>query len=303
MVWSLFAVVSVEILVTYSRLPARELYHVSGSGLVGGASRLLVFWNFPTALVAIAILALLGERLPGRMAKVVAVVGVVLAAAVFWPGVVSQADLDARSVNAVAALGVLIAVGLSVYAGVSLERPVFATPQRGDLARIGLAAIAVVIGLPWFAADLGFFLSGVPVLGSIFQTGLRVHQLAGLPPFPPAVHHGHHHGMDGVLLVLTALLLSRLLADVGVRWFRLVLAAYFALMICYGVGNIANDFWIEQVVKRGWATWQVPNVLEPRATAAWGVIVLSAVVVWIGLLALARPSREPEPLLPGSEAA
>jgi hypothetical protein len=34
-VWALFAVVSLEIIVTYSRLPPRELYHVSGTGLTG----------------------------------------------------------------------------------------------------------------------------------------------------------------------------------------------------------------------------------------------------------------------------
>ncbi len=37
----LFAAVAVEILVTYARIPARELYHVSGNGLEGGASRAL----------------------------------------------------------------------------------------------------------------------------------------------------------------------------------------------------------------------------------------------------------------------
>jgi hypothetical protein len=45
-VWVLFSLVAAEILVTYSRLPARELYHVSGSGLTGGASRALVFREY-----------------------------------------------------------------------------------------------------------------------------------------------------------------------------------------------------------------------------------------------------------------
>ncbi|MEX2026950.1 MAG: hypothetical protein WEH44_06605, partial [Pirellulaceae bacterium] len=55
-VWVLFAGVATAIFVTYSRISAHELYHVSGSGLTGGASRALVFVNFPLALVAIAIL-------------------------------------------------------------------------------------------------------------------------------------------------------------------------------------------------------------------------------------------------------
>jgi hypothetical protein len=55
----LFAAVGVEIFVTYARLPAHELYHVSESGLAGGAGRVLVFLNFPIALVAIPVLLLL----------------------------------------------------------------------------------------------------------------------------------------------------------------------------------------------------------------------------------------------------
>jgi hypothetical protein len=87
--------------------------------------------------------------------------------------------------------------------------------------------------------------------------------------------------MEGVLLVLTALLLSRRLADVHRHGLRNALGAYLALMFCYGIGNIANDFWIEQVVKRGWTSWEIPNVLQPRVTIAWSLIVIAAVVVWV----------------------
>ena len=45
-IWAIFAMVTVEVIVTYSRLPAEELYHVSGSGISGGLSRALVFVNF-----------------------------------------------------------------------------------------------------------------------------------------------------------------------------------------------------------------------------------------------------------------
>src|SRR4030095_11352845 len=104
-VWALFAIVTLEILVTYSRLPTSELYHVSGGGRPGGASRALVFLNFPLALVAIPLIVFLAERLPSFPARMAASVGVVLSAAVFWPGVVKQSDLDASPVNPVAALG------------------------------------------------------------------------------------------------------------------------------------------------------------------------------------------------------
>jgi hypothetical protein len=226
------------------------------------------------------VLGLLYERFASRVLAVAAVAAAVLCAAVFWPGVVSQANLDAKSVNALAALGVLLTFGLSVAVarrGGVLRRPW----HDADAGRLAIAVPLVLLSLPWFAADLGFFLNGVPVLGSIFQTGEYRHAIAGLPPFPPAVHHGHHHGMDGLLLVLSVLLLSRTLMQAQSRVLRNVLSAYLALMFCYGVGNIANDFWLEQIVKRGWTSWQIPNVLEPRATVAWGVIVLAAAAVWL----------------------
>src|SRR4030081_2208650 len=112
-VWLPVAIIGLEIVVAYSRLPTRELYHVSGGGLEGGASRALVFLNFPAALIALAVLALLYEQLATRMLSAPAIVAAVLCAAVFWPGVVSQASLDAKPVNAVAAIGVLLTLGLA----------------------------------------------------------------------------------------------------------------------------------------------------------------------------------------------
>ncbi|HEY8777402.1 MAG TPA: hypothetical protein VIM33_13135 [Gaiellaceae bacterium] len=51
-------------------------------------------------------------------------------------------------------------------------------------------------------------------------------------------------------------------------------------MFCYGVGNFANDFWIEQVVKRGWASWEIPDVAVPRLSVAWSLIVIAVVGLW-----------------------
>jgi hypothetical protein len=284
-VWLLFAVVAVEILVTYSRLPAPELYHVSGSGFEGGLGRLLVFLNFPVALVAVAILAFLADRLPGRLLPAAALGGIVLSAAVFWPGVVKQSDLDARPVNAIAAIGVGVAVVLTaiVWSAGRLER---SPRRRADPARAAVAIVVLLVALPWAAADLGFYLDGVPVLGWIFQTG-DLRSQPNVLGLHPAVHHGHHHGMDGTLLVLTALLLSRALPAVRGPRVRSLLRAYLSLMLCYGVGNVANDAWVEQVVKRGWTDWEIPDVTQPKATVAWGIIVVAAAALW----AVSAPTR------------
>jgi hypothetical protein len=251
-VWLLFAVVAVEILVTYTRVPAEELYHVTGSGLVGGVSRVIVFLNFPAALVAIAIVAVSYRHLT-KAGRLVAVTAAVLCTPVFWPGVVSQAHLDARWVNAIAAFGVFLAL---VVTATTKRTP---TDPHGDRARIVLAALALAASPAWLTAELGFFFPG------------------------PHVHHGHHHGMDGVLLVLTALLLSRQRSA-----HRPLIVAYLALMLVYGFGNIANDFWLEQIVRRGWTGWEVPSVLEPRPTWAWLVIVAATAAIWLGWW-LSRP--------------
>jgi hypothetical protein len=93
--------------------------------------------------------------------------------------------------------------------------------------------------------------------------------------------------MDGVLLVLVALVLSRLLGSMRSRVLYGVLSAYLTLLFCYGLGNIANDFWLEQVVKRGWTLWEVPDVTTPKASMAWALIVVAAATLW-GLLVLPR---------------
>jgi hypothetical protein len=285
-VWALFGIVALEMLVTYARLPARELYHVSGTGLSGGAGRVLVFSNWPVALVAIPILVLLAVYLSNRTSTAVALAGVVLSAAVLWPGVVDESDLDARGVNAIAAVGVAIALALSLFAAVRLRRPEPPTWQEGDWLRFALAAIALALAVPWMAADLGLSFNGVPVLGTLYQSG-ELRSQPGVEGLHPAVHHGHHHGMDGVLLVLSALLLSRLVFSVRSGVLRSGLGAYLALMFCYGAGNVANDFWLEQVVKRGWTTWEIPDVTAPKASVAWLVIVLAAVALW--LVSMRRP--------------
>jgi len=76
------------------------------------------------------------------------------------------------------------------------------------------------------------------------------------------------------------LILSRLVGAIRGRWLRGIFGAYIALMLCYGVGNIANDAWLEQIVKRGWTVWEVPDVTTPKASPAWGVILLGAAALW-----------------------
>jgi len=182
------------------------------------------------------------------------------------PGVVSQSHLDARWINAVPAIGVAAAFALSLFAARGLGP---ARHVRGDRVRVALAAVLVLLAAPWIAAELGFYLDGVPVLGSIFQTGKIVSYRGNAPH--PAVHHGVHHGVQGLLLIVTALLLSRLPNRVSL---------YLALLVAYGLGNLANDDWLEQIAERGWTSWTIPSALEPGATWTWLAVLLATPAIW-----------------------
>ncbi len=132
----------------------------------------------------------------------------------------------------------------------------------------------------------------MPVLGSLFITGaIRAEPGAGYSH--AAVHHGHHHGMDGFLLVITALLLSRLVGGIRQALLRAVTAFYLALMLVYGATNQVQDLWTEQIVKRGWTNWEIPNVLHPTATAAWAAMVGVAVLFYF-VFFRPRTGREEE---------
>jgi hypothetical protein len=176
----------------------------------------------------------------------------------------------------------VIAVGMTIVLARrgGVERPPPFLAARGDRLRVGIVAVAVVLAVPWLLADLGVSFNGVPVLGTIWQTG-ELRSQPGVAGLHPAVHHGHHHGMDGVLLVVTALLVSRKIPAIWNVRLRVPTAALLSLMLAYGVGQISNDFWIEQVVKRHWTDWEIPDTTRPSVSVAWGVIVLAAIAIYV----------------------
>jgi hypothetical protein len=253
------------VIATYSRFPPALLYNVRHSDTVAaGFGRELVALNFPFALVGIALVGLAWPRLRGRL-RALGVVAIGLCAVVYFA--VDQSDLDAKPLNAVPALGLALAVALVLAVGVSDARDV-----RGDRLRIGLAAVLIFFCAPLVAAELGFFLDGVPLLGRLFETG-RLTTQPGVPGLHHAVHHGQHHGWQATMLSLTALAFSRLPRPRA-------LDAYLSLMLAYGIGNLVNDDWLEQVVKRGWTIHEVPSLLTPTPNWGWAAVILAAVAIW-----------------------
>jgi len=279
-VWLLFALAAVAVFVTYWRLPPSELWKVTQSGLAGGAGRAFVFLSYSAALAAIAVVAIVVDRLQDRRAVLLGIGSVVLCATVAIPGVQTPNDLDAKWANLPAVVGVAIAASLTVWAAARGRAEEVHTTRAGDLARLGTTLVVLFLATPYIAAELGFFLNGVPLLGWIFQTG-QLRPEPGGGAAHAAVHHGHHHGLDGFLLAVTALLLSRLLGGIRRHGLRALTAAYLSLMLVYGLANMANDLWTEQVVKRDWTSWQIPDVLSPSLSAAWAAIVACAVVVYL----------------------
>ena len=268
--WALVAADVLAILVVYSRVDPSQLHAVSGSGLQGGLSRALVQLDFPSvAGVAIPIGLLALDALP-RRAWLAGGPAIALCALIAWPGVLDPDDLDARWINVLPAIGVVLAVGLTV-AATRVAGAGFAPRRRGDPVRIVVAAVTILVSLPWIAAEIGLhFPQGV------FLT-TRPYAEPGEPP-TAAVHLGHHHGWTGALLVLSALLLSR--AHLKSPRLRNVFAVFVCLGLAYGVAILINDFWHEQIVKRGWTSWEFPSALQPGLTVIWAVVLAATALLY-----------------------
>jgi hypothetical protein len=268
-IWAALALIvldGIAVIATYSRFPSSELYHFPHADTVSaGFGRELVALNFPFGLIGIALVGLAWPRLHGLL-RIAGAVAIALCAIVYFA--VDQNNLDARPINAVPALGLGLAVALVFVVGV----PAAPRSRRGDRVRIGLTAVLVFFSAPLIAAELGFFLNGVPFLGWFYETA-RLTTQPGHPALHHAVHHGQHHGWQATMLSLTALAFSRLPRP-------RVLDAYLSLMLAYGIGNLVNDDWLEQVVKRGWTNHEVPSILTPAANWGWAAVLVGAVLIW-----------------------
>ena len=190
------------------------------------------------------------------------------------PRFVDQDNLDARWVNAIPALGVGIAIGLTAAA--TRRAGARLAPRRPwDRWRLILTAAVVLVSLPWIAAELGFHFPGDLFMGEELGTENDGSTIT-------AVHLGHHHGTDGAVLVLTALLLSRVAVEC--RRLRIATFAYLGTMLAYGGVNFVQDAWNEQVVKRGWTDAGIPSALLPGARPIFGIVVAGAFVATLVLL-------------------
>jgi hypothetical protein len=286
-VWALWGLVALAVFITYWRIPPAELYNTSGTGPLAGASRVVVYLGYPFAIAAVPLGFIAAARLRTRFAYAAAAVATVLCFTIGLPGVIDQGDLDARPVNALAAAGVGIALALTVAAlirhGVGSSAPWTTT----DWLRALAALVLLLAALPWIFAELGFYVSDAPLLGSIFMAKEIVPSPGGEPSLR-AVHLGSHHGMDGTVLALSALALFRLSPQLASRAGRIALNAYLSLLLVYGLANALQDFWTEQLVKRGSVSAAIPSLIRPSASWAWAAILAAALTICLAVSRVAR---------------
>ncbi len=292
-VWALAALMAGAVFVTYSTVSPQRLYHVTGEGLEGGVSRAIVLLCFPIAVLALPVLPVIADRLrrahgvAARERTVVGTLTVVSAALCATVAVsVDQSDLDVSPANAAAAIGVLLAIGLTWHVvrrtGVGhLER----SYRRTTAAAVVVLALA---GLPWIAADVGLSLGRVPLANEVFNATEQ------------AVHLGHHHGLDGVVLAIAAIVMWPAVASMRPSRLRSLATFLVALELVYGLANALQDGWNEQFVKRGWSQTDLPSVLHPAVTPAWAAMLLvTAALWWLGMTVHERhdavPPRDASP--------
>jgi hypothetical protein len=294
--WAVWAVVALGVWETYARFPAVELYNVTGTGFAAGAKRTLVFVDWPVAIAAVAVVVVAADRLLagsipgwGRAATLLASAAAVgLCATIALPGVLDPDHLDARAANLPAAVGVLLALLVTLAAvrvrGTGARAPL----TRGD--RLAIAAIPplVLIAIPWLLAGVGVYTGDVPLLDDIYISKALVPEPG--EPALRAVHLGNHEGIDGILLAATAFALRRSLRRMRPTAVRPLLGAYLALIAVYGMAVAADDFWIEQLQKRGTVSRALPYVLQPGPRPAWAALVAVACLVYVVAFRVANDS-------------
>ena len=299
--WAIWGVVAGTVFVTYARLPARDFYNVTGTGVWSGAARLLVLTGWPVSLAAIALLGVAADRLLAaeldrgsrRAVIAVAIVATVLCATIAVPGVIKQSDLDAKPVNLPAGAGVLMALGLTLYAWRRTGAGPPAERTRGDRIALWVAVVYAAAALPWIFANLGFYVGDIPGLHAVFMSK-KILPEPGHPTLR-AVHLGNHEGLDGWLLAVTALILRPCLAQMRATGLRSILAGYLALLLCYGVMVSANDGWNEQLVKRRWTSHGLPSVLSPALNYGTAILIVAAVIVYLVAFRVRVRVEEPVP--------
>jgi hypothetical protein len=144
-----------------------------------------------------------------------------------------------------------------------------------DWLSLAAAVAAIAMSVPVIFALAGFYTADLPLLRSIYmsrgvQDGVET----------VYVHVGEHHGFAGLFMMIAGLALARAVVVMRPSWLRLVAGWYVSLLVIYGATNMVQDFWGEQLVKRGTTDHTIPNMLRPALTIDWLYVAAGVVVFW-----------------------
>ena len=265
-----FGTVAAEITAFYAR-PSTVPHARRGTGRAAGLGQALVFLEHPVLPVTPPIAALSLSRLSARTrpralarAACTAAVSIALGAraAKRW-------DVEYRRTDGLAITAISSTLALTLDAVVHCGIGGMAAKHPEDSILAAFAVITLVVSLPWILADAGIYIGDIPLIGRPYLSHDQVHL-------------GHHHGIDGSLLVFAALALSRQLPNIRAALVRETLSAYLSFLLVYGAARAAQDAWHEQIFKRGWTTAVLPEVVRGGqliATPAWGLLLAGTALV------------------------
>ena len=195
---------------------------------------------------------------------------IALCAVTAWPGSSTRTTSTRGSSTPLPALGVALALGLTVAAtrasGGAVRRRACGSTRSASRS----ALIVLLVSIPWLAAELGV----LPARGrrsSWSGPGSR----PTAPSSPPSTSGTTTASTAPLLVPRRSCSRGRTCGRAVSRWRRRL---YVSLMFAYGAVNLAQDAWNEQLVKRGLVDWRIPSALEPAPEPVWLVVLALAAV-------------------------
>jgi hypothetical protein len=69
------------------------------------------------------------------------------------------------------------------------------------------------------------------------------------------------------------------------------------VLLVYGVMVAANDFWHEQLVKRGTTSRMLPDVITPGLTSGWAMLLAAAALLYFTAFRVRAETRQTPPVV------
>jgi len=133
--------------------------------------------------------------------------------------------------------------------------------------------ITFIIGLPWILATTGIFVSDIPLIGNLF---MGKQDYKGYP----SVHLGSHHGYTGFVIFSLMILVFTTAKYLYDKRLKIIAGIGASFLFVWGFYNMFQDFFTEQIVKRGLAESGFPS---PQAyiESLLPIYIVGTVIIYI----------------------